>query len=519
MPSKPGVYQFLDENNTVIYIGKAVNLKSRVSSYFTGQLHLGEKTKAMVSQIKKIKVTEVESEIEALLLEAHYIKKYNPKYNIRLTDNKAYVLVRITNAKSIINRKNTKSEYRNSKQKTNDINTKNLKDSDFENLENVSNFGFRNSNLISQREQDAYSRVLLARRADDPNSIYFGPFPSSSTVKTVLKTIRRVFPYQAVQNHPKKICLYHHLGVCPCPPVFDSPELRKKYKKNIKNIIRIFEGESKKILAEFEKNRNTLSKEEKFEEAAEIQRKINALLYIMQPIRNPREYEINPNLRADLRSIELKNLEKILQTNGCPVENLERIECYDISHIQGSNTTASMVVFTNGEKDSSQYRKFRVRKKWLKKEVQTSEDLRGTQSNDFASMKEVLQRRLKHDEWHIPGLIIVDGGKGQVSSAVTILKELGYSIPLIGLAKREETIVIPQIQNLEFKIQNFLNGEQQEKKEHIKSSLIDLGNFKFHEISLPKDSGALQLIQRIRDEAHRFAITYHRKLRSKSVLK
>lgn len=384
----------------------------------------------MVSQIAKISITIVESELEALLLEAFYIKKYTPKYNIRLTDNKSYLRIKIT-------------------------------------------------------IKDAFPKVLLARREDDQTSIYFGPFPSARAVKLVLKTIRRVFPFQSVRNHAKRICLYNHLGLCPCPPVFDSPELRATYYKNIRGIIRILEGQSKKIMKELEKERDLLSKSEEYEKALIVQRKIDAMSLITTPFHKPFEYDVNPNLRVDIRQKELDGLMEALNANGFALTNLDRIECYDISNIQGTNATGSMVVLTQGEIDKSQYRKFKIKREWDKRK---EKDL----PNDFAMMKEVLKRRFGHDEWHIPSLLIVDGGKGQVSSAMAALIESGITVPLIGLAKREETIVIP--------------GETVKGQEEH-----------FIEILLPKHSPSLHLIQRIRDEAHRFAITYHRKLRSKSV--
>lgn len=431
---------YLDKHNRVLYVGKAKDLKARVSSYFTNTTQLGIKTKLLVSQIARIKTTLVESEIEALLLEAFYIKKYNPKYNVRLTDNKAYVLIQIT-----------------------------LKDD--------------------------YPKILFARQATDPTSVYFGPFPSSSSVKLVLKTIRRAFPYQAVRNHPKRICLYNHIGLCPCPPVNDSPELKKMYRKNIKHIIEIFEGSSKKIMKQLERERDKLSKDEQFEEALSLQRRINALSYITQPMHKPYEYAVNPNLRSDKRQEELDTLQKILQQNGCPVTTLSKIECFDISNIQGTNAVGSMVVFVNGEKESSKYRKFKIRQE--------------NKPNDFAMMEEVLTRRLKHTEWEYPGLLIVDGGKGQVSSALKVLQSNNLQIPLIGLAKREETIVIPLNRHAEL-----VSASHQEFNGIPKQVRDD----KFIEVSLPKESSSLHLIQRIRDEAHRFAITYHRKLRSKAFI-
>jgi len=425
LPQLAGVYVYSDKNGEVLYVGKANDLKSRVSSYFVKSANLGPKTRMMVSQIEKITITIVESELEALLLEAFYIKKYKPKYNSKLTDNKSYLRIRIT-------------------------------------------------------IHDDFPKVLLARREEDPKSVYFGPFPNATSVKIVLKTIRRIFPFQSVLNHPKRICLYHHLGLCPCPPMFHSSEMKRVYKKNIKGLIRILEGESRTIMKELEKERDQYSKKEDFEKALITQKKISALGLITTPFHRPFEYAINPNLRDDIRQNELDELMKALNSHGFNLKKLERIECYDISNIQGTNATGSMVVLTHGEIDKSQYRKFKIKRKWDKRNMK---DL----PNDFAMMKEVLQRRLHHEDWHFPDLIIVDGGKGQVTSGLAALEECGVSIPLVGLAKREETIVISNEEN-------------------------------FIEVLLPKNSPSLHLIQRIRDEAHRFAITYHRKLRSSSAL-
>lgn len=413
MPQEPGVYQFLGNKNEILYVGKAKNLKNRVSSYFTNH-SLHPRTQLLVSQIKKIKITIVESEFESLLLEAAYIKKYLPKYNAKLTDDKAYPLIRIT------------TKY-------------------------------------------ASPAVLTARRADDKSSIYFGPYPDVKAMRMVLRILRRIFPFQSVLNHPKRICLYHHLQLCPCPPMFTTEEQKKEYKRTLKHIMDFLDGNTKKVLGDLEKERDTFSKEEQYEKASHVQKQVDSIQIITHPTHKPFEYQTNPNLREDLRKKETDDLEEILKKNGVAVSTLHRIECYDISNFQGKQATASMVVFTDGEKDSSQYRRFKM-------------TIPGP--NDFAMMKEVLSRRLRHTEWEQPSLLIVDGGKGQISSAKKILEELHSSIPLIGLAKREETIITSD----------------------------------FREIKLPKRMPALQLMMRIRDEAHRFAITYHRKLRSKAFL-
>lgn len=416
MPQEAGIYFFLDEKNNVLYVGKAKNLKNRVASYFTRNSYILPKTRLLVSKIAKIKTILVNSEIESLLLEANYIKKYKPKYNVSLIDGKAYPLIRI---------------------------------------------------II----KDRYPKVLIVRREEDNSkasgSLYFGPFPNTSAMRMVLRTVRRIFPFQSVANHPKRICLYNHLGLCPCPPMFQTEEERKRYKKNIFYLILFLQGQKKKVIKDLEKERKFYSKNEQFEEAKRIQQQINSIHYITSPIHKPFEYETNPNLKDDLRRNELISLKKHFLKAGVSVENLDRIECYDISNIAGTHAVGSMVVFTNGEKDTSSYRKFKIRLT--------------TGPNDFAMIEEVLGRRLNHGEWEFPKLIIVDGGKGQISSALKALDEQHLSIPLIGLAKREEIIITSD----------------------------------FKEIRLPKDSEALKLVMRIRDEAHRFAITYHRKLRSK----
>lgn len=416
LSTKEGVYLFLDENGDVIYVGKAKNLKKRVSSYFRN-IDLGPKTQALVEKIEKIKTVTVNSELEALLLEANLIKKYNPKYNARLADGKTYVRAKITVGEKI-------------------------------------------------------PKVLLARRENDEKSVYFGPFPSTNDLKIVLKLIRRIFPYQSVANHPKRYCLYYHLGLCPCPPMFKSTGELKDYRKNIRHIIQFFEGQTKKIIKELELERDWESKHEQFEKASEIQRKIDAVVAITSPKRSPFEYEQNPNLRIDIRNRELNELGNVLGSNKVKVINLTRIECFDISNISGIHATGSMVVFINGEKDTSEYRRFQIRRP--PKVI----------PNDFAMMQEVIRRRFNHKDWQFPDLIIVDGGKGQISSVNKTLFEQNIDVPVIGIAKREELIITSD----------------------------------FKTIRLPRNSPALILVRRIRDEAHRFAITYHKKLRSRYLL-
>ncbi len=396
-------------------MGKAKNLKARVSSYFTKGTLLGEKTRILVSKINKIKTIQVATEIESLLLEANLIKKYIPQYNVKFTDGKGYPFIRIT----------IKNEY---------------------------------------------PAVCVSRKTDDPNSLYFGPYPNVSAMRLVLKTIRVIFPFQSAINHGNRTCLYYHLGLCPCASASNSQEVKQNYKKVIRYICTFLDGNIKKVIRDLEKERKLSSKKELFEQAQEIQKKIDAIHLVTSTVTPAFEYVTNPNLSSDVRKKERAELIEHLQHNGVSIQKLDRIECYDISNTSGTNAVGSMVVFTNGEKDSSGYRRFKIKK------------IIGP--NDFAMMQEVIQRRLKHMEWTLPNLIIVDGGKGQISSAQNVLNKLHLSIPLIGLAKREEIIITSD----------------------------------FKEIKLPKDSSALHLVMRIRDEAHRFAITYHKKLRSRLTL-
>lgn len=419
LPDVPGVYLFEDNSNRVLYVGKAKDLKSRVSSYFTSSNLLGEKTRLLVNEVSTIKIVKVENELEALLLEAYYIKKYRPHYNIRLTDDKSYPLIKIT----------PKAEY---------------------------------------------PAVLYARRMDDPKAVYFGPYPSPQDVRRVLRVVRRAFPFQSAPRHAKKKCLYYHLGLCPCIPAFDTPENRDEYKKNIQKIIKVLEGKSKIVQKELEKEREQEVKNENFEKASILTQKLQTLSLITAPHHKPLEYDTNPNLRTDLRKNELAILKTVLFENGFNIKSLGRIECYDISNFQGINATGSMVVLTNGEIDKSQYRRFKIK-------------ITG-KPNDAGMIEEMLTRRIKHLGWDLPDLMIVDGGKSQLTGAMRAFSSTKTAFPLIGLAKRLETIVIP------------LSGKED--------------NFK--EVNISHHSPAIHLLQRVRDEAHRFAVSYHKKLRSRS---
>lgn len=424
-PESAGVYVFFKASYP-IYIGKAINLKRRVSSYF--DLDLEGKTANMVSDAQELSYIQVNSELEALLLEAKLIRSYMPKYNIAAKDDKHPLYIQIT--------------------------------------------------------KDKYPRVITARKiaGSENNIAFYGPFPSSNNVKSVLRMLRRIFPYS---DHKlgRRGCLYSHIGLCnPCPNVIEitvdelqRDKLRHQYLNNIKHIKSILDGNIVKVRSSLVKEMEELSGNQDFEKAVIIRDQIQKLEYITRPQMPTEFYMQNPNLYEDIRKKESHQLTEILKKFSLPVSKIERIECFDVAHLAGTSPTASMVTFIKGEPDKNFYRHFRIRQ--------------SKSQDDYASMKEVIIRRKNHfKDWGKPDLIIVDGGKGQVSVFLRELQE--ENIPVVGLAKRFETLVIPVKQ---------------------------YGTTVLKEYRLPKGAG-LNLLERIRDEAHRFARTYHHKLISKNLI-
>lgn len=424
IPNLPGVYFFI-KNEKYIYIGKANSLRSRLSSYYSQGVEGKAKEIARISDF--ISYIEVNSEIEALLLEAKLIKKYKPHYNSSLRDDKSPLYIIIT--------------------------------------------------------KDKYPRVLSARKTDIFSAkYYYGPFPTSGKVKEVLKILRRLFPF-AQHSIGKKPCLYSHINLCdPCPNIIENTKdikykevLNKKYQTNIKYINGTLSNRFSFVTKEIRNEMNMYSKSENYEEANELKKKLDTFDYITQPRIDINELLRNPNFTEDMRKIEVKQLLQILQNNQLVIDNLHRIECFDVSHLSGIHTTASMVTFMDGKADKSLYRHFKIRSK--------------AKSDDLLALKEVIKRRKKYFKiWGKPDLVIVDGGKTQVKTFYKYIKNT--NMPVIGLAKRQETLIFPYVFDK---------------------------NIKYREYKLPRGN-ARNLIQRIRNEAHRFAISYHRKLLTKSYL-
>ena len=536
LPSLPGCYLYYNSDNEIIYVGKAKILKRRVKSYFNRK-HDSVKVNVLVSQIDHLEYIITNTEVEALILESHLIKKHKPKYNILLKDDKKYPYFLIT-------------------------------DEDFPRIS-----------------------IVRKRNINQEKGRYYGPYTNIRAMHSTLDFLKKIFPLRQCKT-PKfknRPCLYYHIGKClaPCQNMVTSEE----YKAIVHQAELFLSGKQSELMKQLMEQIQKYSEAEQFEKAARLrdsyfdlqktlekqkvvyentklnedvislQHEDGILAIVIMMIREGRlidkkdfTYDVeeedkteffatffkeyyntlslefpdrivsneleavgdkalyeewlniisgkkvkisygktpqgkelqslaDKNAKVILDNAKLSKMSKIrddfnnigsylkekLKLNNFPY----RMECYDISHIQGTNTVASMVTFINGLSKKSEYRKFKV------KSTEGKPD-------DFMSMKEVLTRRLSRlgeKGWDKPDLIIIDGGKGQLSSVMQIVEDMGISgIDFVSLAKRQEEVFLP----------------------HTSKSIL-----------LPRESSALFLIQRIRDEAHRFAITYHRKLRSK----
>lgn len=410
LPASPGVYFHKGADGEVIYVGKAAVLKNRVRQYFH---HTGKdpKTEALVREIADTDWITVDTEMDALFLESEMIKRYMPKWNILLRDDKTVSYVRI----------DMKSEI---------------------------------------------PYVSFTRTPQDDGATYIGPFYGKTAVAKALRILRKVFPYYDKPYDGKKT-LHTDLGLTPGIEIgHTSPQ---DYKKNLRKLRLYLEGGRHKLISEIERQMKQAAKDEKFEEAAELRKQLFGLRELQKKIVfSDKEFL---DISSDQALVDLQNL---LQLSEPP----RRIEGYDISHQSGTNVVGSMVVFTNGAADRSEYRKFK---------------LRHQKNDDPANLREIIERRLKHQEWTFPDLVILDGGVNQVNAVKELLWR--HHIAVIGRDKSGDhtrnaavNIIIPAPV-----------GEQL--------------------LPLSPSSHVAKLIARIDDEAHRFAITYHTLLKSKSMLK
>lgn len=419
-PQVYGVYRFLDKNDKILYIGKANNLKSRLSSYYGGSLLT--KTSQMVAEAKSISFIRVASEFEALLLEADLVKKYMPKYNSALKDDKSPLYIGIT--------------------------------------------------------REEYPRVLSLRQTELKNfklAKQYGPYVDSRSVTKILKKLQKIFPY-STHRPGKRACINNQIGLCdPCPSVIantidqkQKKELTILYKNNVKNIRKVLSRRIVSVRNGLLREMEALSRADKFEMAKLKHKQVLMLDYVTSEPVDTLMYLKNPNFIEDVHKQELKELTQIVYKYK-NLKKIRRIECFDVAHLAGTNSTASMVTFINGEADKKFYRHFKIRN--------------ARKGDDYAAMSEVIGRRKKYfDSWGIPDLILVDGGKGQVGAFEEVLGEV---IPVVGIAKRKETLVF-----------------------NTEAGFVT---------EILPEGATKRLVQRIRNESHRFARRYHHKLVSKAI--
>ncbi|HLR08347.1 MAG TPA: excinuclease ABC subunit UvrC [Bacillota bacterium] len=523
LPAKPGCYLMKDKHGTVIYVGKSKALKNRVRSYFSGTND--QKTQRLVQEIDDFEYIVTSSEIEALILEMNLIKKYDPKYNVMLKDDKSYPYLKITN--------------------------------------------------------ERHPRLLITRKVKKDKGKYFGPYPNVLAARETKKLLDRLFPLRKCNNPPGRTCLYYHMDQClACG---DNPPSEATYKKIIQQITSFLQGGHKSIKNHLKENMQKASEALNFERAKELRDQIQHIEIVMEQQKmtlndridrdvfgysydkgwmciqvffirqgklierdvsifpffdDPEEafisyigrfylhqHHLKPKQillpigtdvellkellkidahtpfrgrKKELVELAMENARLALKEKFTMIErdeertilaverlgdvlNIEtphRIEAFDNSNIQGADPVSAMVVFIDGRPDKKEYRKYKIRNV--------------DRPDDYEMMREVIRRRYTRvlkDSLPIPDLIIVDGGKGQMSAARDVLEnELSLDIPLCGLVKDER-----------HKTSELLYGEEPRV------------------VPLDRKSQAFYLVQRIQDEVHRFAITFHRQLRGKSV--
>lgn len=522
LPTSPGCYIHKDKNGTIIYVGKAKNLRNRVRSYFRGSHDT--KTEALVSEIVDFEFIVTESNIEALLLEINLIKENKPKYNIMLKDNKSYPFIKITN--------------------------------------------------------ERYPRLIITRQVKKDGGLYFGPYPDVGAANEIKRLLDRIFPFRKCTNPPSKVCFYYHLGQCMAHTVCHKDEAY--FKGMAQEVSDFLKGQDDKIIDDLKLKMNTAAQNMEFERAAEyrdliqaigtlrtkqrvmakdlqnrdvfgyyvdkgwmcvqvffvrqgklIERDVNLFPYyndpdedfltyvgqfyqekshlipneilipqdideeavkalvdtkVLKPQRGEKKQLVNLAIKNARVSLEQKFnlLEKSMEKTQGAIENLGkllqiptpvRIESFDNSNIMGTSPVSAMVVFVNGKPSKKDYRKYKI------KTV--------VGPDDYASMREVIRRRysrVMRDGLTPPDLIVIDGGQGQVNIAKQVIQEeLGLDIPIAGLQKNDK-----------HQTHELLFGDP------------------LQIIELSRTSQEFFLLQRIQDEVHRFAITFHRQLRSKN---
>jgi len=409
LPESIGVYLFKNPAGYQ-YIGKSLNIRQRVHNH-AERASIDAKEKAIIENSDVVEHIICSSELHALVLESQLIQKYLPPYNVIWKDNKSYLYIKIPIT-------------------------------------------------------DPFPRIQLVRKENDGKSLYFGPFSSTRDVRFLLRSLRKVIPFCMQKQPAKKPCFYSKLGLCnPCPGSEMTTERKRQYRKQIKTIIKILNGDAEIVLKSIRKEMEEKSHNENYEEALTLRNRLMSLEQLIH-LRSFEQFEFSTAYDPEKA---LGNLKILLQTAlkafSLP---LSRIECYDISNLMQQEATASMVVATDGILDKSQYRKFKIKKNGV---------------SDFKMLTEAITRRMNHD-WQKPDLLIFYGVSLLVTTIFGLLKKLDISIPLIGIAKHPDRIVV------------LVEGQTKTFK------------FSLH-------SEGFKLIQQLRDESHRFAKKYHTLLRGK----
>ncbi len=404
VPELPGVYLFRGVGDVVLYAGRATDLRSRVRSYFSGRLasDRGARIVDAVEQAKRVEIIPTDSVLEAYILEANFIKKYKPAYNVVDKDDKSFQFVGIT--------------------------------------------------------KEDFPRVLVVRGRNVEQGItsmefshIFGPFPRGGMLKEALRVLRKILPFRdscvphdRASGKSSRMCFRAQLGLCPgmCAGLID----KKAYAKRIREIVLFFSGKKKQLIAMLEREMKQYAKEREFEKAEEVRRRIFALTHIQ-----------------DVALIKKESID----TGSVPGVRSFRIEAYDIAHLAGKDTVGVMVVLVDGEMSPADYRTFTIRE--------------AVSGDDIGALREILERRLRHSEWPLPRLIVMDGGKAHLDAAQNILTESGIAIPIVSVVKTEK---------------------------HTPRAVLGAPMF-------ARDYE--HAIIRANAEAHRFAITRHRQKRSRGM--
>jgi excinuclease ABC subunit C len=443
LPCSSGVYFHKDKSGEIIYVGKAAVLRNRVRQYFQSTRDMDVKTRALVAEIVDTDWIETDSEIDALFLESEMVKRYMPRYNILLRDDRSQMFVRI----------DMKSEW---------------------------------------------PYVSFTRNPADDGADYHGPYYNGFVIKKALRYLRKVFPYYtAPVRENERPSLDVHIGLSPSSNVSSQ-----QYKNSLKKLVSYMEGGRVPLTKELEKEMHQAAAVQDFEAAARLRNKLGYLRELQHKIMfGDKEFLDISKDKALSGLVDLFGLSKI------PA----RIEGYDISHMSGTNVVASQVVFMNGASSRADYRKYKVK-------IQ--------QNDDYASMHETLSRRFSEKNikaWGKPDLILIDGGKGQLDAALRAMEERDVIIPTVSVAKREEEIIIHATRSgintnmLDIYRKNPAPGVSVEREGEYYILNLHAGqvNLSPHSKNLRGGTGQqtysdiVKLFQRIRDESHRFAVSYH----------